>query len=89
MKVSVIIPVYNVSNYIADCLRSVMNQTYNNIECILVDDASTDDSIAKCERMIAAYQGPIEFTVIHHETSQGPSAARNTRLNWSSRTTSP
>lgn len=78
MTVSIIIPVYNVSDYIEDCMRSVMNQTYNNIECILVDDASTDDSIAKCERMIAAYQGPIEFTVIHHETSQGPSAARNT-----------
>ena len=78
MKVSIIIPVDNVSNYIEDCMRSVMNQTYNDIECILVDDASPDDSIAKCERMIATYQGPIKFTVIHHETNQGMSAARNT-----------
>lgn len=78
MKVSIIIPVYNVSDYIEDCMRSVMNQTYNDIECILVDDASSDDSIAKCERMIAAYQGPMKFTVMHHETNRGVSAARNT-----------
>ena len=78
MTVSIIIPVYNVSNYIEDCMRSVMNQTYNDIECILVDDASPDDSIAKCERMMATYRGPIKFTVIHHETNQGMSAARNT-----------
>lgn len=78
MTVSIIIPVYNVSDYIEDCMRSVMNQTYNDIECILVDDASSDDSIAKCERMIAAYQGPMKFTVMHHETNRGVSAARNT-----------
>lgn len=77
MKVSIIIPVYNVSNYIEDCMRSVISQTYNDIECILVDDASPDDSIAKCERMIAAYQGPIRFIVLHNETNLGMSAARN------------
>ena len=77
MTVSIIIPVYNVSDFIEDSIRSVMNQTYNDIECIIVDDASPDDSIAKCERMIAAYQGPIKFTVLHNETNLGMSAARN------------
>ena len=45
IKVSIIIPVYNVENYIEDCLLSVMNQSYNNIECIFVDDCTKDNSI--------------------------------------------
>ena len=78
MKVSVIIPVYNVSAYIERCIRSVMNQTYTDFECILVDDATPDDSIEKCERLIADYQGNIRFKIIHHEKNRGLSAARNT-----------
>lgn len=78
MKISVIIPVYNVSAYIERCIRSVMNQTYTDFECILVDDCGTDDSIAKCERMIGEYDGPTRFRIIHHEHNRGLSAARNT-----------
>lgn len=78
MKVSVIIPVYNVSDYIERCIRSVMNQTYSDIECIIVDDATPDDSIVKSERMIAAYHGPIRFSILHHQKNRGLSAARNT-----------
>lgn len=76
--VSVIIPVYNVSAYIERCIHSVMNQTYNIFECIMVDDCGSDDSVAKCEKMIAAYDGPIRFKMIHHEQNRGLSAARNT-----------
>ena len=78
MTVSIIIPVYKVSAYIEGCLKSVVNQTYEDIECILVDDASPDDSIVKCEQMIAAYQGPIRFSILHHQKNRGLSAARNT-----------
>ena len=78
ITISLIIPVYNVSAYIERCLKSVIKQTYNHFECILVDDASPDDSIAKCERMIAAYDGPIHFRILHHEQNRGLSAARNT-----------
>lgn len=78
MTVSIIIPVYEVSDYIERCLKSVMNQTYKDIECILVDDASPDDSIAKCEQMMAAYQGPARFSIVHHQQNRGLSAARNT-----------
>lgn len=78
MLISIIIPVYNVSSYIERCLQSVMRQSYIEIECLLVDDASPDDSIEKCERLIAAYTGPIRFSVLHHEHNRGLSAARNT-----------
>ena len=76
--VSVIIPVYNVSSYIERCIHSVINQTYTDFECILVDDCGTDDSMAICERMIAEYEGNIRFHIIHHEHNRGLSAARNT-----------
>lgn len=79
MTISIIIPVYNVAPYIEDCLRSVMRQTYKgSMECLIVDDGSTDDSIAIAERMIDAYEGPIQFQILHHEENRGLSAARNT-----------
>lgn len=76
--VSVVIPVYQVSDYIERCIRSVMEQSYADIECIIVDDATIDDSIAKCERLIKMYNGPIEFRILHHKYNCGISAARNT-----------
>ena len=48
--ISVIIPVYNVENYLEECLNSVQTQTYTNIEIILVNDGSTDNSKHICER---------------------------------------
>ena len=79
MTVSIIIPVYNVAPYIEACLESVMRQTYGGqMECIIVDDCGTDDSIAIAERMIAVYQGHIQFRMLHHERNRGLSAARNT-----------
>lgn len=79
MTVSIIIPVYNVEPYIEACLESVMRQTYGGqMECIIVDDASSDDSIGKCEQMISLYDGPIRFRVLHHQQNRGLSAARNT-----------
>ena len=76
--VSVIVPVYQVSEYVERCIRSVMAQTYSDIECIIVDDATKDDSIEKCETLITEYDGPILFQIIHHEQNRGLSAARNT-----------
>ena len=79
MKISIVIPVYNVSNYIERCLRSVINQIYNGeIECIIVDDASPDNSINICESIIKQYNGNIHFHIIHHKTNMGLSSARNT-----------
>lgn len=78
MIVSIVIPVYGVSPYIERCVKSVMNQTYGNIECIIVDDASPDDSIARCERLVADYQGCVRFIILRHGQNRGVSAARNT-----------
>lgn len=80
ITISIIIPVYKVSAYIERCLKSVMKQTYDHFECILVDDASPDDSITKCERMIEEYDGPIQFRILHHKQNRGLSAARNTGI---------
>lgn len=80
MCISIIIPVYNVSEYVENCLKSVMDQTYTDLECIIIDDASPDDSIPKCKRLIAEYQGLIRFSIIHHEKTGGLSAARNTGI---------
>lgn len=81
MKISVVIPVYNVESYIAPCLQSVMDQTYKGpIECLLVDDYGNDNSIGVVEDMLGEYQGPIDFKVLHHDYNRGLSAARNTGM---------
>lgn len=79
-KVSIIIPVYNVESYIERCMHSVMRQTFSDIECILVDDCGTDNSIAIAEKMILHYYGPITFRILHHDINRGLSASRNTGI---------
>lgn len=76
--VSIIIPVYQVSEYVERCIRSVMALSYTEIECIIVNDATIDDSIEKCESLIKDYNGSIRFQIIHHKKNRGLSAARNT-----------
>jgi len=78
LSVSIVVPVYNVSLFIERSIKSVIAQTYPVKECIIVDDASPDDSIAKCEKLIVGYDGPIRFIIIHHDQNRGLSAARNT-----------
>jgi len=78
MKVSVVVPVYQVSAYIERCIRSVMYQTYKDVECIIVDDATQDDSIEKCQQLIGDYRGRIRFKILHHKVNSGLSFARNT-----------
>ena len=64
--------------YVERCLNSVIQQTFQPTECIIVDDASVDESIAICQRLIDEYKGPTRFFIIHHEHNRGLSAARNT-----------
>lgn len=72
-KISVIVPIYNVEKYLRQCLDSIVNQTYRNLEIILVDDGSPD----RCGIICDEYAGrDARITVIHKENA-GVSAARN------------
>ena len=73
IMVSIIVPIYNVEEYLEECLESIRNQTYTNIEVILVNDGSTDGSIEICERFC---QQDNRFKLLTQE-NQGLSAARN------------
>ena len=57
--ISVIVPVYNVESYVAECIESIQNQTYMNLEIILVNDGSTDASGDICDQY-AAYDERIQ-----------------------------
>lgn len=82
MKVSIIIPIYNVAAYIERCLQSVVDQTYTDIECILVDDCGSDNSMEVAQNFINNYKGNITFLILHHDKNKGLSAARNTALRY-------
>lgn len=76
--VSIIIPLYNTEKYLRACLESVLAQTYSSIECIIVDDCSTDCSSQIATDVIANNQSPICFKFITHHQNKGLSATRNT-----------
>lgn len=74
--VSVIIPVYNVEQYLGRCVNSVLNQSYTNLEIILVDDGSKDSSGILCDK-IAKEDNRI---IVIHKKNEGLSSARNKAL---------
>ncbi len=80
MKVSVIIPVFNVSTYIERCVSSVLDQRFTHFECLLVDDGSVDDSMDRVGNLLGTYQGPISFCLLTHDRNMGLPAARNTGI---------
>lgn len=76
VKVSIIVPIYNVDQYIEKCIGSIMQQTYQNLEIILVDDGSPDDS-GKIADEYALRDSRIK---VIHKKNAGVSAARNTGI---------
>lgn len=81
MLVTIAIPLYNKEQYFERCFNSVIKQTYDNIECIIVEDCSTDNSLELAEHLIQNYTGNIKIVLIKHEHNSGHSVARNTGIN--------
>lgn len=79
IKFSVLIPVYNVENYIYECLDSVLSQTYSNFEIIITNDGSTDKSGQICND----YAAKDERIVVHHQKNKGLLMARRNSIKYS------
>ena len=77
-KVSIIVPVYNVEKYLPQCLESLVNQTYRNIEIICVNDGATDNSLS----ILREYEKKDHRIVIVEQANKGLSGARNTGINY-------
>lgn len=75
-KISVVVPVYNVEKYLSKCIDSIMHQSFENLEIILVDDGSKDNSGKICDKYAKEYTN---IKVIHQE-NKGLSMARNTGI---------
>ena len=75
-KISIIVPIYNIENYVDKCVASMVGQTYKNLEIILVDDGSTDNSGALCDKWAKLD----ERIIVLHKENEGLSDARNSGL---------
>ena len=73
LLVSILIPVYNVERYLAQCLDSIVNQTYRNLQIVIIDDGSKDNSLAICQKY-AEIDNRIE---VYHQENQGVAVTRN------------
>ena len=74
--ISVIVPVYNVERYLRQCIESITNQSYKNLQIILIDDGSKDNSGKICDE----YAEKDKRVEVIHKENTGVSAARNTGL---------
>ena len=82
VSISIIIPIYNTEHYIRRCLQSIIDQgdLDADVECIIVNDGSTDNSYQVIRSVIESYSGNINFIYEKHEANRGLSAARNTGI---------
>ena len=79
--VSVVIPAYNRGSRISRTLESVINQDYDNIEIIVVNDCSTDDTVKIAEKVLSTSSR--KYSIVNHEINRGKSEARNTGIDAS------
>ena len=83
--ITVVVPIYNVEVYLEQCIRSVLAQTYENFELLLVDDGSKDKSGEIVDRLAQPPRRIVPF----HQKNQGVAAARNTGLDHSKKEGTP
>ena len=74
-EITVVMPVYKVEKYVSECLDSIINQTFDCFECIIIDDCSPDNSMRLIEEKLAGYKGNISFRIVRNERNEGVSAA--------------
>ena len=79
-KISIIVPVYNTEKYISECINSLLSQTYNNYEIIIIDDGSTDNSYKICKD----YEKKHKKIKLYSQKNSGVSSARNLGIKVSS-----
>ena len=75
-EISIIIPNYNTAQYLPRCLDSLINQTFQDIEILVIDDGSTDDSV----KIMESYHDPRVHVLHHKGDGSGPGEARNMGL---------
>lgn len=79
MKLSLIVPVYGVEKYIARCVRSVLSQSYEDMEAIFVDDSTPDQSVAILQQTASEFPQK-KWRIVHHAFNKGLAAARRTGI---------
>jgi len=80
-KVSILVPVYNVSDFIEKCAHSLFQQTFDDIEYIFVDDCTPDDSIEKLQKIAQKYpERQNRVKIVYHKKNKGLAAVRNTAI---------
>lgn len=86
LKLSIIIPIYRVEKYIGECLNSIIIQECEGVdlECILINDCTPDNSMEAVTEKLKNYHGRINFIIKHHDMNRGHCAARNTGLKYAS-----
>lgn len=80
VKVTIIVPVYNVEAYIEECITSIMAQDFKSLEVLIINDCTQDKSIEIAQKIISEYNGPHRYRIINLEKNSGVSAARNRGL---------
>ncbi|HFF4821034.1 TPA: glycosyltransferase family 2 protein, partial [Acinetobacter baumannii] len=80
--VSIVIPCYNHVDYVQDCIQSIIDQTYQNIELIIIDDGSKDESVLKINEMLKKCENRFSRFEFRHRPNKGLSATLNEALEW-------
>lgn len=80
--VSIVIPCYNHANFVQDCIQSVIDQTYHNIELIIIDDGSKDESVEKIRQLVSQCQERFVRFEFRHRPNKGLCGTLNEALEW-------